>query len=59
MQNIVQIGETVCNITIYQFFNMAAIRHIDLWDKVWDDPQREFDGLLSLCKIWLQSHLSF
>jgi len=27
---------------------MAAVRHLDLWDKFWDDPQREFGGIFTV-----------
>ena len=50
MQNFVEIGGTV-DIAIYSFLRWRPSAILDLWDKFWDDPQREFGGIYHCAKF--------
>ena len=60
MPNLVKIGWTAAEIwRFFDFFKMAAVRHLGFVMPVWGPPTKGIRWSLSLCKIWLESMQQF
>ena len=55
LPNFVPIGQTIEEMAIFRFLEMAAVRHLGFVLRVFRSPTKSIWWSLSLCKIWLES----